>query len=167
MKLPVDSSEPRKALPLVVTGLIAKHREIAGIIIDLQKQLKTATTELVHIEAALRIFKPDIDVAAFNPRTVRPRHSAFRGEASKVVLQALREALEPPTMFQLTEHVMKMRGLPLDDNKLCRTMVQRTHACLKHWRKRGWVRSLKGPDGLLVWEVSPVDQGTPGRLSEQ
>jgi hypothetical protein len=48
-------SDDTKALPHVVTGLIAKRREIAGRIEDLQSQLKQAVTDLQHVEASLRL----------------------------------------------------------------------------------------------------------------
>jgi hypothetical protein len=147
------NSHHEKALPHVVTGLIAKRRELAGIVQDLEKRSKAAALELVHVEAALKVFKPDIDMTSFNPRPVRPRHAAFKGETSRAVLQALRGAASSLGTNELTEIVMKARGLSLDDIKLCRTMVDRVRACLKHWRERGVLRSVQGPDGILVWEI--------------
>ena len=47
---------PDKALPHVVTGLIAKRAELAGRIEHLQAQVRQATVELDHIEASIRIF---------------------------------------------------------------------------------------------------------------
>jgi hypothetical protein len=154
------SPHRKKTLPHVVTGLIAKRKELAGIVQDLEKRSKAAALELTHVEAALRVFKPDIDMARFNPRPVRPRHAAFKGETSRAVLRAIREAQAPLGTNELTEIVMKTRGLSLDDIKLCQTMVDRVRACLKHWRERGVLRSVQGPDGILVWEISPTDSAT-------
>ena len=56
-------SDDTKALPHVATARIAKRRELAGLIEDLQRQLKIAVCDLDHIEASLRIFVPDLDLA--------------------------------------------------------------------------------------------------------
>lgn len=53
-------SAPEKALPHVVTGLIAKRQEIAGQIESLQAKLRQATIDLDHVEASLRIRLEDI-----------------------------------------------------------------------------------------------------------
>jgi hypothetical protein len=49
-----------KALPHVVTGLIAKRAEIAGQIEALQKEIRSKSADIVHIDAAIRIFAEDI-----------------------------------------------------------------------------------------------------------
>ena len=52
-----------KALPDVVTALIVKLRELAGVIEDLQRQLKIAVCDLNHIQASLRVIVPDLGSA--------------------------------------------------------------------------------------------------------
>ena len=103
-----------KAFPHVLTALINKRREIAGQIEDLQRQMKLAVTELDNVEATIRIFKPDIDMSDFGPRPVPPPHAAFKGEMSRILIDALRASPLPLTTRQLTEIVMKERGLPID-----------------------------------------------------
>lgn len=61
-------SDPTKPLPHAVTGLIEKRREIAGQIEDLQRQMREAVCNLDHVEAAIRLFKPDIDLDEIMPR---------------------------------------------------------------------------------------------------
>jgi len=104
--------------------------------------------DLDHVEETVRLFAPDIDIAAIAPRPVPPMHHAFRGETRRIVLESLRKAAGPrsTTTTQLTECVMRERGLNLNDSKLCRTMSQRQGACLNHWkRERGVIRSMPGP----------------------
>jgi len=79
----------------VVSGLIAKRAELAGKIESLQAQVKQAVIELDHIDAALRIFDPNIDLEAITPRRVPNAHHAFRGEVSRIVLEALRKTRRP------------------------------------------------------------------------
>ena len=147
-------SDDTKALPHVVTGLIAKRAEIAGEIENMQAQLKAKVIELDHVEACIRIFKPDIDVEEIAPRKVPTAHHAFRGEVSRIILEALRTTTLPLSTGDLTERVMRERGLDVSDASLKRTMSRRVGACLNHWRRvRGIVKSMPGPGQQLLWEI--------------
>jgi hypothetical protein len=49
---------------------------------------------------------------------------------------------------------MKVRRLDTNDKALCRVMMRRTNANLKHWaKKRGLIRSMPGPGQQLLWET--------------
>lgn len=148
-------SDLTKPLPHVVTALIAKRREIAGRIEDLQMQTREAVAELDHVEATLRIFKPDLDLDEVMPRPVPPPHAAFKGEVTRIVLDALRETTRPLSTRDLTLRVMKHRGLKTEDRKLVRVMQGRVGSCLNHWKRRGYVQSQPAQDlkGLLLWQV--------------
>jgi hypothetical protein len=149
-----------KALPHVVTALIDKRREIAGKIENLQQEVIRLTVELDHIESSLRIFKPDLDLAGFSPRPVPPAHHAFRGEVSRILLTALREADRPLSTTELTRRVMQERHLNLKDVKLKQVMGRRIGASLNHWKRvRGALESLKGPGQVLYWQLKPVHDG--------
>jgi hypothetical protein len=52
----------------VVTALVAKRPELAGIIDQLQRQLDQCRADLTHIDGVLRILAADID-----PETIRPK----------------------------------------------------------------------------------------------
>src|SRR5712671_4694777 len=96
------TDENPRALPHVVTALIAKRAEIAGQIEHQQGELKRLTIALDHVEETLRLFAP---------RPVPPAHHAFRGEVSRIILESLRTAVGPLSTTQLTERVMKARAL--------------------------------------------------------
>jgi hypothetical protein len=146
-------NRPAKARSHVVTGLIAKRREIAGQIEDLQRRLKIAVTELDHVESAVRIFEPDIDLSDFGPRPVPPPHTAFKGELSRILIDALK-ASGPLNTRQLTDIVMKERGMSLDDLKAQRVMIRRVGASLNNWKRvKKVLKSSPGPGDTLMWEI--------------
>jgi len=148
-------SDDTKALPHVVTALIAKRAEVAGKIENLQGQLKQAVVDLDNVESTLRLFAPEIDMEAIGTRKVPPAHHAFRGEVSRIILEALRKTTIPLSTTDLTERVMKERGLDLNDVALRRTMGKRIGACLNHWRRvRHVVKSIPGPGQVNLWELS-------------
>ncbi|MGH6888444.1 MAG: hypothetical protein ACREHF_04495 [Rhizomicrobium sp.] len=145
-----------KPLPHVVTGLIEKRREIAGRIEDLQRQMRQAVCDLDHVEASIRLFKPDIDLDEIMPRPVPPPHAAFKGEVTRIILDTLRRTTRPLTTRDLTLVLMRERGLRTDDAKLVRLMQQRVVATLGHWKRRGYLKSSPANDvkGTLLWEIA-------------
>ena len=152
-------SDDTRALPHVVTALIEKRRELAGKIEGLQGQLKQAVVDLDNVESTLRLFAPEIDLEAIGARKVPPAHHAFRGEVSRIILEALRKTTVPLSTTDLTERVMRERGLDQNDVALRRTMGRRIGACLNHWRRvRHVVKSMPGPGQVLLWEI--VEQPT-------
>jgi hypothetical protein len=52
----------------VVSGLIAKRAELAGIIDKLQRQLDQYRVDLTRIDGALRILAPDLDTETIRPK---------------------------------------------------------------------------------------------------
>ena len=141
-----------KALPHVVSGLIAKRREVAGQIESLQSQLRQATIDLDHVEAALRLFDPEVDLAAVSPRNVA-QVLYDKGDTGRIILETLRTSVRPLSTAQVCDAVMVARGLDTNDRALCRVMMRRTNANLKHWaKKRGLIRSMSGPGQQLLWE---------------
>jgi hypothetical protein len=139
----------------VVSALKEKRMHVAGQIESLQAQLRQATIDLDHVEAALRLFDPDVEMAALPPRKVAPVLYDTKGDTGRVILETLRTATRPLTTAQVCEAVMVARGLDTNDKALCRLMMRRTNANLKHWaKKRGLIRSMPGPGQQLLWALA-------------
>lgn len=157
-----------KASPHVVTALIAKRAELAGRIENAQGELKQLVVDLDNVEATLRIFAPDIDVEQIAPRPVPTAHHAFHGEVSRIVLEALKKAGRPLSTTELTERVMKERGLNLNDSKLKRTISRRVGACLAHWRReRGVLESIRATGQVLYWRIKKTNVEAGGEGSKK
>lgn len=103
----------------------------------------------------IRLFKPDIDLEEIRPQPVPLRHSAFKSEISRLVLDTLRQSKKPFTTHDLAQHVMAERGLNTADKRLVRLVGKRVGACLWHQRAKGSMRSKPGPGQHLLWEVMP------------
>jgi hypothetical protein len=77
----------------VVSGLIEKRRELAGIIDDLQRQLDQHRADLTHIDGVLRVLAADLDPATIRPKRAYRRNRYFaRNELSRLCLGVLRTA---------------------------------------------------------------------------
>ena len=118
--IPADAEHPN-----VLHALTRKRAEIAGQIEHNQLQLRHLIAELDHIDAAIRIFNPAVDIEAIRAKPVPPRHAAFKGEVTRVVFMALREAADPLSSRDIALRLMRERGLNPDDRELSVIMVKR------------------------------------------
>jgi hypothetical protein len=138
----------------VVSALKDKRIKLATEIERLQGLLRKAAIDLDHTEAVLRLFDPDVNLGELGARKVPQVLTDIHGDTGRVILDTLRTATAPLSTAKVCEAVMKARGLDTDDKGLCRLMMKRTVANLKHWsKKRGLVRSLPGPGQQLMWEL--------------
>jgi hypothetical protein len=69
----------------VVSSLIEKRRELAGIIDKLQRQLDQHRADLTHIDGVLRVLASDLD-----PETLRPKR-AYRPNKGRALITKFRE----------------------------------------------------------------------------
>jgi hypothetical protein len=137
----------------VLSGLIAKRSELAGKIEALQKELRELVAAIDHIDASIRVFDPTVDLEDIQPR-LPPRHSAFRGEISRLALNALRKMGRPMGVHELTLQIVTARGLDPADKSIVRLMSHRVGACLRNQRKKGLVRLRRGVDSPIgTWEI--------------
>lgn len=144
---------PNADQPNVLHALTRKRAEIAGQIEHNQLSLRHLIAELDHIDAAIRIFNPSIDIAAIRSKPVPPRHAAFKGEVTRIVLRSLRHAATPLTSRDIALRLMTERGLNPDDRELSVIMVKRICACLRVQKRKGLVRNAESLGNLQGWEL--------------
>jgi hypothetical protein len=137
----------------VLSGLIAKRAELAGQIETLQRQIRDLVVALGHVDASIRLFDPDADLEDIKPR-LPPRKMAFKGEVSRLVLNALRKSDKPLPVSELMLIVLTGRGLSPDDKPFMRVLSRRVGACLRNLRKKGLVRITRPPGSLGLWEIA-------------
>jgi hypothetical protein len=138
----------------VVTGLIEKRREVAAQLAAAHEALRVLMLDLDNLDAAIRIFKPDIELEVIRPKALPSRHPAFKGEMTRLVLDLLRRSKKPLTTHAVTMHVMAERKLNTEDPRMVTTIRKRVGACLKHHRNQGRVTGAKGPGSYMLWEAA-------------
>src|SRR5580698_5484535 len=94
---------------IVIGALVRKRAHLAGQIRDAEALARTLTVDLAHVDAALKLFNPAIELKAIKP--VAPRVMARYGDLSRSVTEALREATEPLTNRHIVVGIMAKRGL--------------------------------------------------------
>jgi hypothetical protein len=96
----------------IVSALMAKRSEVAGAIADLEHRTAQQRADLVHVDAVLRLYAPDLEPDCIPPRAVRRRNGWFKpGELVRMVLDILRVAPAPLPTRKIAAAVMVRHGL--------------------------------------------------------
>ena len=71
----------------VVTALVTKRAEMAGLIEHHRKEMGRLAVDLAHLDATLKLFSPEIDLRTLRAKEHRTRNRFFRpGECQRMVL---------------------------------------------------------------------------------
>ena len=111
-------------------------------------------TDLGHLDAVIRQFDPDHDVAAIKPKRARASDVAGRGEMSRFVLGVLREAAEPVTTQEVVRRLMAERGQDDENRHLVSQAMKRVGMALGRQKANGTVRSEQGSGQFVLWELA-------------
>ncbi len=112
----------------IIHALIEKRSELSGAILELEQRSKQARADLLHIDATLRLFDPDIRPQAIRTKHPTPQRLSYfeAGEMSRTCREVIRDAEgEPVSTEQIVSHVMGAKGLDLGDAKLHRELMRR------------------------------------------
>jgi len=137
----------------VFSGLMAKRAEIAGQIEAMQRDMRELVATIGHIDAAIRVFDPEADIEDIKSK-LPPRFQAFKGEVSRLVLDALRKSVKPIPISDLTLTVAAGRGINPDDKPFMRVLSRRVGACLRNLRKKKLVAMSRPPGSLGLWQIT-------------
>jgi hypothetical protein len=137
----------------IISGLTAKRAEVSGIIADLEKRIAQHRADLVHIDAVLRLYAPEVEPETIAPKAVRRRNDWFKpGELARMVLDILRVAQAPLTVKQITAEAMQRRGLDPNDARTAQLVGKLAHNAVTRQAK-GLVERVE--DGkVAAWRVA-------------
>ena len=98
----------------VVSWLVEKRSELAGLVAHHQQQIARLGCELQHLDATIKLFAPDIDLRTLRPKEYRQRNHYFKPrECQRLVLDAFREANGAAlSSRQMGEQLVRRKGLP-------------------------------------------------------
>jgi hypothetical protein len=114
------------AEPPVIGGLRDKRAELAGMVNRLEQELAQHRASLVHLDATMRLFDPDLRPEAIRPRQLRAHNDWFRpGECLRLIYDVLRDAAQPVTTRDLAGRIMAAKGIAEADTR-ARQLVHKT-----------------------------------------
>lgn len=127
-----------------VTSLCRKREEIVSLIGAKEIELNTLVIQLGHIDASLKILRPEIALTGLperpDPRPVRSK----RGENSRPVLHALHTAQGALTVKDIARAMLIAQGRPAQ--RISSGSREVVRQVLRDLKRRGVVRPL-GLDG--------------------
>ena len=142
------------AYELTIHGLLRKRADMAGEADAIRARLSVALSDLDHIDAVIRLFKPDIEPGDLPTRAALAPSRASRGEVQRHIFEVLRAALAPMTTRELTQAIMERRGMNADDRVLFNLILRRAEHTLAALRRAGTVQSDRAAAGaLLRWRA--------------
>lgn len=124
----------------------------------MQAQLGALIVDMSHIDATIRVFRPDIDLADLPERIAPAPFTGFRGEIQRFLIDELRKANHPLSTFDLAEAIMRKRGLDPADRVVFKLIAKRTGYGLAKLRKAGKITSERAHRSApLEWELAQRD----------
>lgn len=143
----------------VLSALIAKRAEIAGHVEHLEKKASRWRARLASIDDAIRIFSPETDPEAIQPKR-RYRSSRYfsPGEFARLCLDALRTATEPQTTAQILASVLRAKRIPDGSPSL----TEKTLAYLRTKQASGLVVKTGNTIGAK-WQLTSKDGAANSR----
>lgn len=120
-------------------SILSKRAELAGQIIQAEKHARQLRDDLAHVEAAIRILRPGVELEKVVPRRIefRPRYFK-RGELTRLVLNFMREhAGETIAVADIMPRAAGDRNLNPADYRRVEVVV---YEALKKLAKRGTVQ---------------------------
>jgi len=137
-----------------LNALLRKRAELAGQFEHHQAKARQLLIDIDNVDATIRMFAPDIDLADVKPKPMPPRHAAYKGEVARIVLGTLRDAKRSCTTQELTMHVMAERGMNTADKRLIKIVAKRVGACLRHHRSKGLIRNSQSLGKRSSWQIA-------------
>ena len=119
------------------------------------KKIVRSAGEFRRFDEEGKIDRRDLARSAFEAWELADTEKSIDASAAaRVIFSALRQSDHSLSTHELTQMVMAERGLNTADRKLVKTIGKRVGSCLRHHRSKGTVRSAKGPESYLLWEIA-------------
>ena len=153
-----DMSENNEAPKIMWNALTKKRAEILWEIEQGQKRVEELKTQLIHLDATLRIFRPDFAAEGLPVKHRRPTKSPYfeHGEMTARIYDALRENPVIETA-DVAVKVMYDKGLdPVNDQPTRKDFVRRFNLALKELVRDGRVEQTGGRGPACRWQLKPL-----------
>ena len=138
----------------VLAGLTKRRAELSGEADALHARLALIATDIGHLDAVIRQFDPDYDLASIRPKRLRSPDTVGRGERSRALLTVLRDAAEPITTADIVRQLMAKQGQDAGDRRLLAQITKRVGMALSRQKANGAVRTVEGQGQFVLWEVA-------------
>ena len=143
----------------VMSGLIAKRCDLAGELVQFEKEIKRISAGMEALDVAIKLFDPDYDLRKLKAKRKFNRNTFFKnGEASRLILDLLRTTDRPLNTVELAYGAAKAKGINLETAnqnalKACILTV------LSRLRTNGTIMEVgRGDNQTIRWSLSSGNQ---------
>jgi hypothetical protein len=147
-------TEKHEGHMVTANALVAKRADILFEIGELEKRVDQLRTELVHLDAVLRMFRPDFAAEALPVRHRRPTKSPYfaHGELTKRIYDAMR-MIDSVASVEIAAAAMRDKGLDPDNDRVTRTdFVRRVTLQLNDMQRKGKAEKV-GRGRAVRWKL--------------
>jgi hypothetical protein len=148
---------------LALNALTRKHAALAGELERHQATVRQLQIDLANVDATIRLFSPDTDLAKIKSKRLPPQMGAGKGEIAFIIFGLLRTAQRPCVSKELAQHVMIERNMDTTNAWLVNMVEERVASSLRRYRKLGLIRSIKKAGEYIRWEITPQDDAASSR----
>ena len=143
---------------VTMNALVAKRAEILFEITEAEKRIDQLRTELVHLDAVLRMFRPDFKAEGLPVRHRRPTKSPYfaHGELTKRIYEAMRIS-DSVASVEIAASAMRDKGLDPENDPVTRTdFVRRVTLQLNDMYRKGKAEKI-GRGRAMRWRLKSPD----------
>ena len=136
----------------VVSGLVSKRSELAGILEHHQKEMQRLGSEISALDVSIKVFDPTYKIQSIKP-TKKYNHNPFfaSGELHRLIQEVMRDAGQPISTPDISEQVISRKGLTLDSEQLGVVKAAVSNA-LSRQKGKGMICE-DGKDGMaIIWK---------------
>lgn len=140
---------------VTANALARKRADILFEIGELEKRIARLQTELVHLDAVLRMFRPDFKAENLPVRHRRPTKSPYfgHGELTKRIYDAMR-VRGTVTSLEIAAEAMRDKGLDPENDRVTRTdFVRRVTLQLNALAGKGRAEKI-GKGRAMRWKLA-------------
>lgn len=135
----------------VVRALREKRSELAGLVKGLEQELSEHRAALMHLDATMRLFDPEIRPEEIGSAQRRRCNAWFcPGECLRLIYDVLRDAPQPVTTREVVERTTTLKGISVGDDRQ-RALVRKTVLASLN-RAKDTIERVDA-EGVVGWQV--------------
>ena len=140
----------------VISALIKKRSELSGEIEHYEKLLKECRENLTSIDRTIHIFDKTYDLRTIKSKKVMKKGYFSNGEATKLILDALRTSNNPIKTSDLIDILADKKSLSFSDNKERYSFSKNVSVALNHVWKKGLIEQVAKESGTAIWSIAKI-----------
>lgn len=138
----------------VISALTAKRSELAGLAEFHQKEIARIADEVSILDSAIKLFEPGYRINSIKPKRYQRKNVFFKhGESQKLLLDIIRESVNPISTVAIAEEAMRRKGLELDPKQLS-AFKSTIGGALIRYRSAGLIVETGKDKGVSLWAIA-------------